>query len=521
MNRKFITGGFMKKFFLALLLVIGVASFANTEILMIENFDSPGRNTIGGWTSTFQRADSFCKLEYKADIRKNSSGYNGRVTLYKANNGFSGFWIQTLDFKQDESKWKLINLFEKNYKFLSFKIYPLTKDVDFLIKVADKNWVKKEDSIPVGKLSEFLKNIRLKKWQEVIIPVKKFKRINKSKFAEIVFESIVNKKIKFLLDDICLKENINDRVKLKKGKPSNRGAAKDEGYNKVDRAMWVWHSDDYLVNGRKLIKFCKKYNINILFCQAIMEWKKNNKIAVLLNKNKWKKFIRNAHKHKIEIHLLDGYKEYALTRNHIKMLSQVKAIIDYNKSVKKIERFDGIHHDNEVYLNDKWKQGLAMQKNLLVQSLLLIKRIQYLIKHSKSNLVYGVDIPFWYDEADTEDGKGFTVTFDNRTESIVAHLIRLCDNVGIMDYRNFAYGPDGIITHGEGEVKTASNLKKKSILIGVETIRIEPTKITFYGQTKQDIDNELKITWQRFKNEIGFRGFAIHFYRTYKDMPDK
>ncbi len=507
----------MKRIILFIITGIFINTFLGAKVLMIENFDSPAKNSIGGWTSPFQRADSFCRIEYINDKRKSIGGYNGKITLFKGSKGYSGFWIQTLDFKQDESQWKLINLRKSRYKFLSFKIYPLSKDVDFIIKVADKKWVKKEDAVVVGKLSDFIKKIRVKKWQEINIPIRRF-NINTAQFAEVVFESFVNKKIVFLLDDICFKEKINDKPVYKKASFSK--SADNNEYLKVDRAMWVWHSDDYLVNTDKLINFCKKYRINILFCQATMTWKKKNKIAVLDNKKQWRRFIRKAHKNKIEVHLLDGYKEYALTRNHIKMLSQVKAIIDYNKKVKKNERFDGIHHDNEVYLNSAWQKGLATQKNLLVQSLLLIKRIKYLIKKSKSNLVYGIDIPFWYDEADTEDGKGFYLNFDNKYDNVVAHLVRLCDNVGIMDYRNMAYGPDGIIAHGEGEVEIASRLNKKSIFIGIETIKIEPAKITFYGKTKHDIEKELKITYEKFKNEKGFKGFAIHFYRTYKEMPD-
>ncbi len=497
--------------FFILLIIIPLNLFS--KIIMLENFDFLEKNNAGGWTSPFSSGKSYCRLDYVSDTR-GYKGYNCKVTFYKGNSGFSGFWVQIIDFKQNENKWKPINLNKKGIRYLSFKVKGLKGGEDFLIRVADTSWVKREDSVPIGKVSRFLKHSITTEWEEVLIPVSEFERIDVTKFAEIVFESVLPEKVEVFIDDVCFKSRKNEKVKLKR----RLNKSMKEEKIKSDIAMWAWYSEDYLnrKSRKKLINFCKKNNINIIFAQINMKWKNNNRIAIIEEKDKWREFIRDAHKNGIKVHLLDGYKEFAKLKNHIKMLSQVKAVIDYNKSVKEDERFDGIHHDNEVYLTDEWKEGYEAQKRLLSQELLLIKKIKLLLKRYHSSMEYGIDIPFWYDEGKTPDGTGFYVNFDNKKLPVIEHFIRLCDNVGIMDYRNMATGPDGIIAHGSGEVMTATKLKKKSIFIGVETLNIEPAKITFYNHTKKDLWKELKLVYEKFKDNKGFRGFAIHCYRCYQ-----
>jgi hypothetical protein len=108
--------------------------------------------------------------------------------------------------------------------------------------------------------------------------------------------------------------------------------------------------------------------------------------------------------------------------------------------------------------------------------------MEMLKKEDATGMVYGVDIPFWFDE----DVPPMPLQYNNQSKDLSRHLIDLVDNVGIMDYRNFAGGMDGIITHGLGEVEYASKMGKK-IYIGLETYRDTPSPTTFvYGISEDD-----------------------------------
>ncbi len=286
------------------------------------------------------------------------------------------------------------------------------------------------------------------------------------------------------------------------------------------RAMWVWHVEDYLPakSRAKLLRFAKKEGINTLWCQIHTAWSKNGTRAKIKDEAKWASFLSEAHQNGIKVHALDGERSYALKQNHPKMLSQAKAIIAFNRKRPPAERFDGIHHDNEVYLTEAWKEGPAKQRLILKDALVLAKKLQRLLQKADVGLVYGVDIPFWYDQTKRSEGGGFELTFGGTYATAAEHFIRLCDNVGIMDYRNFARGTDGIIYHGRQEVAIASRLKKKSIILGVETGKFEPKKITFHGLSRTYLKGQLAETKRAFTQHPGFEGVAIHHYRSFRAL---
>jgi hypothetical protein len=105
-----------------------------------------------------------------------------------------------------------------------------------------------------------------------------------------------------------------------------------------------------------------------------------------------------------------------------------------------------------------------------------------ILRRDGSGIVYGVDIPFWFDEGENP----YDVMYRSVRKNVVTHLLEIVDNIGIMDYRNFASGMDGIVWHGAGEIEAANKLGKK-VYIGVETYRDPPTKVSFiYGLPADD-----------------------------------
>jgi hypothetical protein len=162
----------------------------------------------------------------------------------------------------------------------------------------------------------------------------------------------------------------------------------------------------------------------------------------------------------------------------------VGAVADYNEASAPEERFYGIHLDNEPY------QLLGFdgpeRESILVQLLELNEKIMALLKERNAGLVYGVDIPFWLDEKDADGLVRGLVTYKGARKDAAKHILDIVDNVGVMDYRNFAGGVDGIIYHGLGEVEYAAKIGKK-VYIGVETCQYDPTPVTFlFGMPEKE-----------------------------------
>jgi hypothetical protein len=274
--------------------------------------------------------------------------------------------------------------------------------------------------------------------------------------------------------------------------------------------MWIWHTEGLLSDkGRResLFRFCKEKNIAELFLQLILSYCSS---SIIEHPSKLRLFLREATSFGIRVHALDGHPSFALKKNHQKALGMINAVLEFNKNSAPSERFYGIHLDNEPYLLD----GFKARKKEILASFLELKRL--CAKEIRSNLAYGIDIPFWFKEV-----VGF-------------NPIDICDNVGIMDYRNFAKGPGGIIECGLPYLEYADK-KKKLIYIGVETLKLEDERkqefsiigaakgealsnISFAGKTEKQFEQELKEAEKEFLKHPSFGGFAIHHYESYRKL---
>lgn len=498
-------------------------------VYLIWDFNEGLQNRLGGWGNPFVSGDCEVEVDYSSRIKRGRNGRSLQLIGKKKANCYCGFWFHLFDMKAPEKKYIDIT----DYGYLSFFVKGEQGGEDFLIKVADEEWVKREDAVIVGPVSDYIEggNVSSEEWREVVLPVADFK-IDITKFAGVTFEFLQVGKTVVYIDDVTLKDTRDRKVKLY----GDEFVGKTKAVTKsIKRAMWVWHPEDYqdLEKMKELIKFCKEKSIDVLWCQALIKYYKRTEkgledvtdeeieregknlkiVAKFVNPEADRRFLEYAHKNGIkEIHLLDGYKFYVLEMFHSKMLAEVEAVIRFNQEAEnEYQRWDGVHHDNEPYLLDQYKNP-SMRPKIFVQYLSLAEKIKNLISLYNSDLKYGVDIPFWFDESEEA-----IVKYKGKEKPVSFHLLEIVDNVGIMDYRNFAYGPDGTIAHGKDEVEYATKVRKK-VYIGVETIEIEPKKITFYGKTEEYMNKVLGQTIDYFKSFDGFAGIAIHYYRSYREI---
>jgi len=267
--------------------------------------------------------------------------------------------------------------------------------------------------------------------------------------------------------------------------------------NVVKNAMWVWHTKEILsdeTKKRELLEFCIQKNVGALFFQLQYQLTPSTGGAVckILRKKELISFIKEAHAQGVLVHALDGAATFCLEREHHLVLAQLKSILDYNKEVGKASGFDGVHYDNEPYLLAGFD---SLIKNEIIQQYLsLNKKCVELIKSSGIKFDYGIDIPFWFDNLDGLHEK----------------LIDICDNIGIMDYRNFASGPDGIIAHAVDELKYAVSAGKK-VFIGLETSIYPPQKAYFVSTINKDRFDKLieKKGLDGFAGQNRFEGFGL------------
>ncbi len=444
-------------------------------LIPVWNFDDGIATDQNGYYSKFSAGDSEATLHLIHSTRRGPGGRSLRVQYDKADRGYCGLWLHLFDDENEESETNYIDV--SRHTVLSFWVKGAIGGEDFMIQMADPAWLIKKDTKPAGLVSHFLKGPITTEWQEVVVPYDYFKLHNYNASC-LVFNFTVEGIGTVFIDDINFKKTVTTPVAVSETPARPAGRKKPLG-----RAMWVWKVDPLLSSQRyrtEFFEFCKETKINEIFLQIPYKFVNDLTDDVeckILNQPELRAFIKEAREEGIKTHALDGYPEFVLTEHHPRVLVQVRALIEFNKKASQAERFYGIHLDNEPYqlLGFNGPAG----RSIMLQFFDLNQKIMNLLRTEKSEMVYGIDIPFWFDEAkDTDGNLKYIFDYNGKIQDAARHLIDIVDNIGIMNYRNFGGGADGMVKHGQDEVWYADKVGKK-IYLGVETFKYNPINVSF------------------------------------------
>ncbi|MDV2686422.1 hypothetical protein RYX56_18800 [Alkalihalophilus lindianensis] len=216
----------------------------------------------------------------------------------------------------------------------------------------------------------------------------------------------------------------------------------------------------------------------------------------------YKKFIKKANSNNIVVYALGGSPNWIYETKEVAKFC--KWVMDYEKGASPKEAFKGIHIDVEPYLTNKWEEDIEHSIELYQDVLMKLKNT------IDDTLVFGVDIPFWFD----------TVSYTNSSHGsgvLSDWIIKNVDEITIMAYRNFAEGANGINHLINREVLLANKLNK-SIIVGVETQKLPESHVSFYNQSPKELEKALSEVTKTYENYRSFDGFAIHYYQSYKEF---
>ena len=435
------------------------------DFFLVSHFSQGNINRLGGYFNGFARYPSKSTVSIT-----NTSDDISALTYYFENQspGFSGFWIHFFDFKTPPDK--RVFLDATPFTYLTFSFRGEKGNEKILLRMADRAMEKKEDSFLIGEVSSFLPQGKVKKnWQTAWVPLSRLgTHVNRKELANVVFQVAENGSGRIFVRNLAFaKKNGVAISSAKSGQvqscPSNK-------------AMWLWETERILKipeEQRTLLAFCKRQQITDLFVQIPYQAEKEEKRwTILWNSSEMRPLIFKLNQAGIRVHALDGDPRFALRKWHARSIAFLEKIIQYNQTVSLKERFYGIRYDNEPYLLPNF--GGIHKENLLKEYLELVRKSQPLAQ--QAGLVFGVDIPFWFD--------GFNeffepvATVEGRPMSEL--IIDVVDNLGIMDYRTVAYGADGVIEHGINELRYAAK-KGKKVFIGLETVSLPDETIYDFG----------------------------------------
>ena len=476
--------------FLLVSLLLPALVLEASDLLMIANFNQGNQNALGGYFNKFERDTSKASVGLTNSIYRGEAGKSLEIKAKKGPDGYCGAWIHLFDFRADTKQY----LDASAYKYLSFWVKGKKGGEKFSVKLADKRLIEIEDSVSVGDINQFLLNGVTQEWQEVLIPIGRLNNVKINQLGGVTFDFDQQGNYTVYIDDITLKKTRSARI-IPVDSTKSKTKAEVTQQSTPPRTLWVWTIFEILENKNNeqniLFDACTRENVDRLWVQIPTQYEPGIDLSAdlktikpaefkvsLLHEDKLRAFIRKAHEKNITIEGLDGYPEFSQKPYHFIPLAIVDAIIDYNNRVDPKERFDGVHFDNEPYLIIGWHDR-KRREQILREFLELNIECQRRIREN-SDMVYGIDVPFWWNTADPSgDGDIGDVTFNGERKPAVYFCIDLLDNIGIMNYRDTTYGVDGIIAHASPILNYAEKVGKNDIYVGLEVFRYVPVDVLF------------------------------------------
>lgn len=279
----------------------------------------------------------------------------------------------------------------------------------------------------------------------------------------------------------------------------------------AQRAIWMWEEDSYALleqpaRAQDAIRFLQRQGIRTLYLYADAH---DGRLLLRSQPQRYARLIRQLHAAGMQVHALLGSwplhtERYVLPAHRSEALAMLQRVIDYNLAAEPEARFDGVNLDIEPHVLDAW----PAQREALLQGFIdLGEAFMALKRRANVPLQIGPAIPFWFD--------GIPLRRGDRTRPASEFLQDIYDHVVLMDYRNKAEGPDGILSHASQELAYA-RLIGKPVLIGIETSANELAKLTFHHLREADLERELAATQRALQGDRAFGGFVLHHYGSYR-----
>lgn len=259
------------------------------------------------------------------------------------------------------------------------------------------------------------------------------------------------------------------------------------------KATWFWDTPMIKDSAADILSFATANGITTIYLQMNQDVRPEH----------YKSFIRQATAKNIEVHVLGGSPRWSLESERSRLETFIEWTKDYQASAAPAERFTGLHIDVEPHVLSEWNSNRSS----------LIKQwqssISFLVAGARElNLPITADIPFWL----------HTHNLPDNSMTMSRWILTKVDAVVIMAYRDQAAS---IYNLAIPEMTEATELGKKAI-IAVETkASNEGAFITFYEEGTTFMNDQLKIVDILAAKNPSYNGFAIHEYRSWKELADR
>lgn len=260
-------------------------------------------------------------------------------------------------------------------------------------------------------------------------------------------------------------------------------------------ALWVWNTAELLVRPDEratFLDFIEAQGITRVFLYLpAAQGERPQSGFIPFSSHEMGPLLGELSTRGARAYALDGDRYYVLEENHAGVFRTVRRIVAHNQSVPEEQRFHGVRYDIEPYLVPGF-QG-PLRQSLLDGYVQLVAGASDIAR--ANGLAVAVDIPFWFDAPDEESGLYMEAELNGERAPILEHIMRLVDDVAIMDYRTAALGPNGAVVHAQRELELGEKMGV-DVFVGVETVDLpDEDLLTFSGPVGEGLPPHAQARW--------------------------
>ncbi len=269
--------------------------------------------------------------------------------------------------------------------------------------------------------------------------------------------------------------------------------------------MWIWSNTAFSTreSRQNLIQFCLRHNIRHLDVHTRISFDNNR--PTLQDAEAFRELILAAGQHHISIASLRGDPKMFFPEIQGQTLRELRAIIDFSRSLPKESLFKGIKYDVEPYCSKEWKNNKATHLAIMTDYLSCLQKAKSILRQEAPQLWLAADIPFWWDKDEYKLG------FDGKIKRFNEHIQDLTDYVVIMSYRRSVRKVFGCV---EEERQYARRIHKV-IFPSLETVQLkQDLHISFWGLPKRELLAVVPQLLASAHADPAMGGVMLHCYRS-------
>ena len=311
---------------------------------VITEFESGLRNNLNSYFNTYTKTPATAYLSYFRD----TEGFKCLGLKYSHSpDGYCGMWMHLIDRHQPLKGQFFFD--STPFSHLSLWVKGEYGGERILLKISDKKSRSRDTSHAIGELSQFLPSKRItQEWQQVVLPLDTLtSRINRKELASLTLQAQSGESTVFFRT-LALSRNKTSLPLLPKSQNMSMTKRSIENSFWVWKTTSILGNSH---ETQRFLTFVENHGFKHIFLQIPGDAVDSQiDQGIGLRAQHLRPLLAALNKMNIKVYALDGSKDYALREKHQTVLNIMRKVIRYNQQSRPEERFHGFHWDIEPYI---------------------------------------------------------------------------------------------------------------------------------------------------------------------------